>query len=99
MNKHPVQRLLESQGIRTFSYGGREGRMTKCLGAYCSLGGLLRAVSAASAWFIDSSDLNSFVTEIAGATTNSGRLFYWSNIRFIEGPSAVELENTNASAT
>jgi len=93
MNKHPVQKLLESQGIRTFSYCGREGRMTKCLGAYCSLGGLLRAVSAASAYFVDSPSLNLFVTEIAGATTNSGRLFYWSNIRY------VGLENTNASAT
>ena len=82
MKKHPVQRLLESQGIRTFSYSGRNEH--KCLGAYCTLGGLLRSVSAASVYFIDSCDLSSFVTDIAGATTHSGRLFYWSNVRFVE---------------
>jgi hypothetical protein len=85
MKKHPVQRLLESQGIRTFSYNGRfESSIIKCLGAYCTLGGLLRAVSVASVYFIDSSDLSSFVTDVSDAATNSGRLFYWANIRFVE---------------
>lgn len=88
MKKHPVQALLESEGIRTFSYNEKSGG--KCLGAYCTLGGLLRAVSVASSNFKNSdSDLSQFITEIAGATTNSGRLFYWPNVRFIEPEAAV----------
>ncbi|MCK9567392.1 hypothetical protein M0R72_00415 [Candidatus Pacearchaeota archaeon] len=89
MKKHPVQALLESQGIRTFSYQGRhEGSSIKCLGAYCTLGGLLRAVSAASSTF-ENNDLSLFLTDVAGASTHSGRLYYWSNIRFVE----IEVEN------
>lgn len=91
MKKHPVQALLESEGIRTFSYSVKSGG--KCLGAYCTLGGLLRAVSIASSHFKNNaSDLNLFITEIAGATTNSGRLFYWPNVRFIE-PEVVVMAN------
>jgi hypothetical protein len=90
MKKHPVQALLESEGIRTFSYN-KSG--DKCLGAYCTLGGLLRAVSAASSNFKNSdSDLSLFITEISGATTNSGRLFYWPNVRFTE-PEVVVMSN------
>ena len=89
MKKHPVQTLLESQGVRTFFYHGRnEGRMVKCLGAYCTLGGLLRAVSSAST-SLSGYEFNLFITDIAGATTNSGRLFYWSNIKFVD----IETEN------
>lgn len=91
MKKHPVQALLESEGIRTFSYNSKSG--VKCLGSYCTLGGLLRAVSVASSYFQNNaSGLNLFITEIAGATTNSGRLFYWPNIRFSE-TEVVEIEN------
>ena len=83
MKKHPVQSLLESEGIRTFSYNSKSG--VRCLGAYCTLGGLLRAVSIASSHFKNNaSNLNLFITEISGATTNSGRLFYWPNVRFVE---------------
>jgi len=82
MKKHPIQLLLESQGIRTFYYQGRHGSV-KCLGSYCTLGGLLRAVSSASV-SLSTSDLSVFLTDIAGATTHSGRLFYWPNIRFVE---------------
>lgn len=89
MKKHPVQSLLESQGLRTFSYQVRHERTSiKCLGAYCTLGGLLRAVSAASS-SLNTSELSLFLTDIAGASTHSGRLYYWSNIRFVE----IEVEN------
>lgn len=91
MKKHPVQKLLDSQGIRTFSYQGRDGRSVKCLGAYCTLGGLLRSVSSASSFF-NGSDLSLFLTDIAGAATHSGRLFYWSNIKFVE----LESENNTS---
>jgi hypothetical protein len=85
LKKHPIQQLLESQSIRTFSYNGRsDGTTVRCLGAYCTLGGLLRAVSSASKYFIDTCDIEMFVTDIAGAITNSGRMFYWPNVRFIE---------------
>jgi hypothetical protein len=89
MKKHPVQNLLDPEGIRTFSYNEKTGG--KCLGAYCTLGGLLRAVSAASLHFRNNaSDLSSFITEISGATTNSGRLFYWPNVRFVESETSIE---------
>lgn len=82
MKQHPVQVLLESQNIRTFSYSTRPSNI-KCLGAYCTLGGLLRAVSYASRIFSEQ-DLSSFIAEINGATTTSGRLFYWPNVKYAE---------------
>jgi hypothetical protein len=84
MKTNPVQTLLESQGVRTFSYQGRhEGSSVKCLGAYCTLGGLLRAVSSASS-VLSGADLSLFLTDVAGASTHSGRLYYWSNVRFVD---------------
>jgi hypothetical protein len=83
LKKHPIQELLDSQGIRTYAFHGRlEGEMISCLGAYCTLGGLLRAVSTASS-VLNNSDLSVFITDIAEAKS-SGRLFYWPNIKFVE---------------
>jgi len=90
MKNNPVQVLLENQNIRTFSYTGRdsEGLSSKCLGAYCTLGGLLRAVSFASITF-EGADLNSFITDVASAKTTSGRLFYWPSVRYSESIQVV----------
>jgi hypothetical protein len=90
VKKHPVQILLEKQGIRTFAYTGRIDSK-KCLGAYCTLGGLLRAVSFAASYFDkEYMEFNQFIYDIAGATNNAlgtGRLFYWPSIDHVENTS------------
>jgi hypothetical protein len=84
MKKHPIQVLLESNGVRTFSFSGRlEKQSANCLGAYCTLGGLLRIVSTAATVF-NEVDLNVFLTDISGATVTLPRLVYWPNIKFVE---------------
>lgn len=82
MTKHPVQILLETQNIRTLSFTPRHSS-TKCLGAYCTMGGLLRAVAFTYSIFKEEKVINAIITDIVGATTNSGRLYYWPNIPFV----------------
>jgi hypothetical protein len=82
-HKHPLQSLLESDGLECQSYSGRNMYGQTCLGVVTSLGELMASVTCTTD--LNSEEVCEAVRGIKLDSLGHDTIYYFPEVSFVEG--------------